>query len=262
MSYDEVLTRFGDSDAPDLQFLIAGALSGKGDVQVIFDDYTSAVVSYDEVLTRFDDSDAPDLQFLTAGALSGKGDVQVKLGDYTSAVVSYDEVLTRFGDSDTPDLQERVIWALFDKGVTQIKMDRAEEALHICEEIERRLSALTGNEKTEFTWRARYVRTLALMVLKKHRVAVDAFRSAYAVFVPDNEMMMYEMLQLVPDLIAKGASERELVDILSSDKEKSDALVPLIVALKQRTGEEVRAPVEVLEVAKDINKDIDRRMAD
>ena len=61
-------------------------------------------------------------------------------------------------------------------------------------------------------------------------------------------------------MIARGASERDLIEILSSDKEKLDALVPLIVALRQRAGEEVRAPVEVLEVAKDINKDIERRM--
>ena len=73
--------------------------------------------------------------------------------------------------------------------------------------------------------------------------------------------MMSEMQGIVPDLIANGASERDLIEILSSDKEKLDALVPLIVALRERTGEVVRAPVEVLEVAKDINKDIDAKMA-
>ena len=90
---------------------------------------------------------------------------------------------------------------------------------------------------------------------------MDAFRSAYAVFVSDNETVMYEMLHFVTDLIAHGASERELLEILSSDKEKSGTLAPLIVALLQRTGEMVRAPVEVLEVAKDINKDIDAKMS-
>ena len=82
------------------------------------------------------------------------------------------------------------------------------------------------------------------------------FCSAYAVFLPDNETMMYEMLQLVPDLIANGASEPDLVDILLS-RGKSDALEPLIVALRQRSGEVVRAPVEVFEVARDINKRIE-----
>ena len=90
---------------------------------------------------------------------------------------------------------------------------------------------------------------------------MGAFRSAYAAFPLNDEVIMREMQKVVINLIAHGASERDLVEILSSDKEKSDALVPLIVALRQRAGEEVRAPVEVLEVAKDINKDIERRMA-
>ena len=54
-------------------------------------------------------------------------------------------------------------------------------------------------------------------------MAMDVFQSAYAVFLPDNETMMYEILQLVPDLIANGASEPDLVDILLS-RGKSEAL--------------------------------------
>ena len=85
-------------------------------------------------------------------------------------------------------------------------------------------------------------------------MAMGVFRSAYSVFVPDNEMMMFEMLQFVPELIANGVSERDLVEVLS--RANAGALVPLVVALRQRTGEVVRAPVAVLEVARDINKRI------
>ena len=109
--------------------------------------------------------------------------------------------------------------------------------------------------------RESFERALALMVQKKRQAAMDTFRSAYAAFSPNNEVTMREMLYFVPALIAKGASERDLVEILSSDKEKSGTLAPLIVALRLRAGEDVRAPVEVLEVAKDINKDIDAKMA-
>ncbi len=42
---------------------------------------------------------------------------------------------------------------------------------------------------------------------------------------------------------------------------KASALLPLIVALRQRTGEAVRVPVEVLEVAADIRERIEERMA-
>ena len=133
-----------------------------------------------------------------------------------------------------------------------------EEALLISEELEGRLGDLTLHERVMFTWRAKYVQALALQLRNRQPVAMDVFQSAYAVFLPGNETMMYEMLQLVPDLIANGASEHDLVDILLS-RGKSDALEPLIIALRQRTGEVVRAPVEVLEVARDINKRIEVR---
>ena len=224
-------------------------------------EFALAVASYDEVITRFGTSDASDLQGVVAWALFGKGNTQVKLDAFALAVASYDEVITRFGTSDVPDLQGVVALTLSYKGMTQIEMSRAEEALHTCEETERILGVLTGSEKIEFTWRVRYVRAFALLAQKKRRAAMDTFQSAYAVFVPDNETVMYEMLHFVPELIANGVSECDLIEILASDEEKSDALAPLIVALKQRTGEEVCAPVEVLEVAKDINKDIEARMA-
>ena len=72
---------------------------------------------------------------------------------------------------------------------------------------------------------------------------------------------MLEMIGRVLDLVANGVSESDLVEIFSHDKEKADALLPLIVALRQRAGETVRAPVEALEVAADIHKMIEARMS-
>ena len=82
---------------------------------------------------------------------------------------------------------------------------------------------------------------------------MEAFRSAYAGFAPENVTMMREMAAVtIPRLIAVGASEHDLVDILSQRRDKIRALTPLIVALRQRMGVEVRAPTEMLEVAEDI----------
>ena len=62
-----------------------------------------------------------------------------------------------------------------------------EEALRTCEEIEKRLGALTGNEKIEVYMAASirgYMRAwnVALLVQEKYRDAMDAFCSAYAAF--------------------------------------------------------------------------------
>ena len=69
--------------------------------------------------------------------------------------------------------------------------------------------------------------------------------------------MMRQMLDHMMDSIAVGASEIDLIDILSSDGKKSDALEPFIIALRQRIGETVRAPIEVLEIAQDIRQRIE-----
>ena len=95
----------------------------------------------------------------------------------------------------------------------------------------------------------------------EYPATMEAFRSAYAAFLPNNEITMHEILRLVPELIATGVSAYDLIEILSSDKAKSEALAPLIVALRQHIGEEVRAPAEVLEVAADIRERIEARAA-
>ena len=91
--------------------------------------------------------------------------------------------------------------------------------------------------------------------------AVEALRSAYAAFQPGNEVMLHEMLRLVPDLVTSGAATRELVAILSSDGAKAATLAPLVVALREYAGEQVRAPEEVRKVAADVRKRIAGRAA-
>lgn len=255
-AYEGVIARFGTSDTLDFQFPVALALLKKGALQVQQGELDLAMSAYEDVIARFGTSPASGVQLMVALALSQRGDLQVRLGKLGLAVSAYEDVIARFRTSDVSVIQVLVAWALSQKGMIQIKAGRVEEALHISEELEERLDALTLNERVMFTWRARYVQALALQLKKRQLVALDVFQSAYAVFLPDNETMMYEMLQLVPDLIANGAPERDLVDILLS-RGKSDALIPIIVALRQRAGEVVRAPVEVLEVARDINKRIE-----
>ena len=73
--------------------------------------------------------------------------------------------------------------------------------------------------------------------------------------------MMRDTLRLMPELIAAGASVRELLDILSSDTVKAAALAPLVVALRQHSGEDVQAPDEILQVAADVRKRIEEARA-
>ena len=250
--YDEVIERFGDSDVPELQELVAKALVNKGMTRGQLGETDAAIAVYDELIERFGDSDAPELQERVAKALFNKGATRGQLGETDAAIAVYDELIERFGDSDAPELQELVAKALTNKGKVQVDLHHMEEALNTSEVLERKYSALTDDNAITFKWRAKWIKMKVFLAQGKRSDSVETFRSIYASFVPGNRTMMRQMLDHVLALIAVGASERDLVDILSSDRRKFGWLEPLIVALRQRIGETVRAPIEVLEIAQDI----------
>ncbi len=132
-----------------------------------------------------------------------------------------------------------------------------EEALRTSAELERSHGGLIDGDTITLEWWAKCMKMRVFLVQGKHSDFVETFRSIYSAFVPENRLMMRQMMDHIPALVAAGASERDLLDILSGDKRKSDALEPLVVALRQHIGETVRAPIEVLEVAQDVRKRIE-----
>lgn len=252
IAYEEVIKLFAASNQPEIQWWIATALFYKGNVERELGDCEVAIATYNEIVERFSNINSSEIQERIVVALVFKGIAQENLGDFGAAIMAYKEVVERFSDNNTPELQRWIARALADMGIAQTKIGQTDEALHTCEELERRLGILDGEEETELRWRAIFVQTNALLSKGNLQAAMDAFGSAYSALLPSKERMMIEMLRLVPNLIEAGASPHELVEIIESDEEKSSALAPLIVALRQHAGETVRAPAEVLEVAADI----------
>lgn len=60
------------------------------------------------------------------------------------------------------------------------------------------------------------------------------------------------------ELVSGGIAEDALLEVLSSDQRRAGALLPLVTALRQRIGEDVRMPSEVLEVSADIRDYLDQ----
>lgn len=134
----------------------------------------------------------------------------------------------------------------------QIFLDYAEESLQTCDEIERRIGTLSDNDKIEIKWHTSWIRTKALLVQGNNHASLETFRSMYDGFVPGDPKMINMMMECLFDLITAGVPARDLIYLLSIDPDKSNALGPFLVALRQCVGEKVRAPTEVLEVAADI----------
>ena len=260
-TYDEVVARFGAGGVPELQEEVAKALVNKGVVQGHGGEVEAAIATCDEVVARFGASESPNIQIQVAQALINKASVQGKIGEVEAEIATCDEVVARFGASEPSNIQVRVAMALVTKGEIQIQFGRAEEALLTCDALQRRFGTLIDDDGIHFDWWAGWVRARALLVQEKRLTAMDTIRSVFAAFNPGNESMMRKTLGGVPDLIAAGASERDLIEILLADREKSGKLAPLVVALRQRMGETVRAPVELIEVATDIRKLIEEKMS-
>ena len=132
-----------------------------------------------------------------------------------------------------------------------------EERLRSSAEFDRSYGGLIDGDAIMLEWWAKCMKMKELLVQGKHSDSVETFRSMYSAFVPENRIMMRQILDHILTLVAAGASERDLLDILLDDRRKADALEPLVVALRQHIGETVRAPIEVLEVAQDVRKRIE-----
>ena len=256
---NEVVERLGNSDAPNFCRVAAKALANRGFAQRQLGQIEAAVATWDEVIERFGDSDTRGLQLEIAMALNNKGIGQRQLGDIQGAIASFDGLISRLGSNVAQEIQVQVAWALVNKAETQIEMGLAEQGLHTCDDLEQRTHILTAPEKLVLERYARWLRIKALLVQEKYSAAMDTFRSLYAAFAPESDVMMREMLTGIPDLIAAGASERDMLEILSGEDEKANALAPLVVALRQRMGETVRTPAEVREIAADIDAMIEAR---
>ena len=259
-TYDDLVARFGASDTLELQVQVAEALFNKGFTHGQRGESDAELAAYDDLVARFGASDTLELQVQIAKALFNKGITHSQRSESEAELAAYDGLVARFGASNAPELQVQVTKALLNKGARQIQIGRAQEALRTSDELDGRFHAVTDNEPSvvaPWRWQIKWMRTHALLVLNEHQAALSVFQSVCAMFVVGNETMLREMLARVPILIAAGARERDLVEILSRDHKTADALAPLVVALRRLAGEPVRAPAEVLEVAADICKGIE-----
>ena len=176
-----------------------------------------------------------------------------KLSGPLSAEAAESEVLRR-------GIRRHTAVALSYKCMAQAQIGLADEALDSCRQLEDVARHWT-NDSEEFlgvpwvAWlkcRIAGARALALAVRAEHPASIRQFRVAYAASPPDHEATIHEMLRLVPALVGAGISPRDLLAVFADDTGRSADLWPLVVALEERAGNQIRAPRQVKEVAADI----------
>ena len=121
---DEVLRRFGDSNAPKVVEQVAVALVIKATVLRELGRREEALAACDEVLRRFDDGRVSLFAGQVARALVIRGAVLGELNRTDEALAVCDDVFDRFGDSDAPLLLAQAADALVNKSIVLASLSR------------------------------------------------------------------------------------------------------------------------------------------
>ena len=257
---DDILRRFGSWEELPFTEVTVDALLIRGCSRAHLDDDPGAICDYEEVMDRFGDSERPEIRSGIVSALMSKGLACRRLGDSAAEIRSYDAVIERFESADVLDLRRHAAVALSYKCMAQAQIGLADEALDSCRKLED-VARLWTNDSEEFlgvpwvAWlkcRIAGARALALAVRAEHRASIRQFRVAYAASPSDREATIHEILRLVPALVGAGISPRDLLAVFAGDTGRSADLWPLVVALEEQAGNQIRAPRQVKEVAADI----------
>lgn len=205
--YDEVVTRFGTTDIPDIQDAIARSLVNKGAILHELDRSEEALSVFDEVEDRFGETKAPVFLEAVAGALVNKGMSLLQLDRLEEALTVYDEVLRRFGASSTSALFKPVGQALINKGFTLHELNRSEEALDAYDELMQRFGQNDSPMYLELIARALVNRAVSLSGLDRLEQALATYDEIVSRFGKSNNLVLLDTVAQA--LINKGVTLHE-----------------------------------------------------
>ena len=140
-AWDELVRRFGDSDAqPELEY-VAIALINKGIAHGTMNRPNDALAAWQEVVNRFEFGDGEIFQGTVARALVSRAAMLGTLNRPEDALAICDSVLHRFAAMDTPAVLAEVASALICKGITFANLNRPIEAVAAWDEVMERFGS-------------------------------------------------------------------------------------------------------------------------
>ena len=252
---EKVVKDFGSKEAPRLQVQVACALLTKGAILQDQHDRNFAIEAFEEVVRRLDSVEDHEFQWPIAVALIYKGRLLMTQNQPESALSTFEEVIERFGSLGDAKLQRWADWALINIAELQFKEGNIQDALFAYDEIILRFGEINEHERN-LAWAAFQGKTNVLLIQGDLPAAVDSFRSLCIFLDPNSGEKIRGIVTFVISLVAEGVASHTLLKIISGNDVRENALRPVIVALRQESGETVRAPEQILQVASDIRKSI------
>jgi len=253
--YDEVIRRFGGREDDELAMGVAWALVNKGVAVGQLGRPAEAIEVYDEVVQRFGEREEIEVVGQVARALVNKGIALGELERPAAEVAAYDEAVRRFGERQEAELRKQVARALVNKGSAFGQSGRLVEAIEVYDEVVRRFGDSHEAILAELAAESCTSKCLSLVTMKRSPEALGTMRD----FLGRPAAKQLDPARLTDLLVAVAAagSAREWLDILENSA-AGPSVEPLVVALKMVEGQEIQAPQEVVEVARDIVDRIER----
>ena len=248
VTYDGVVAKFGGLTAPGVRRQVAKALVKRGVEQRRLGDDEAAVASWDEVVERFGLGTEANVGDLVVSALLQKALVLAANESHAESCVALNQILDEFGGTDDERVRVLLGGTLATRCGVEIAVGRANDALETSAALEREFADL---QRESFVWAARCHAVRAHLALGELALALAKFELVYEAFTPA-ERPVHQLSALVSECLVAGLSPRDLANVLSTQDDKASTVAPLLIALWQEAGDDVRAPEESLDVATDI----------
>lgn len=225
LTVSEIIRRLDSAEDPKVRHLVGGLLVTQAQMLRAQGKIELALLTVEDAFEYSGTSEIAYQQRDFARGLVTKAEILQTQGQLESALSTFEEVVERFGNTENSELQNLVIQALIKKAQILREQGNPKNALFVLEDVVERFGNTENSEPQYWISCA----------------------------------MIQVVTNFVIDLVAVGVAPHTLLEIFSSNGAGEEALHPVIVALRLETGEPVRAPEEVLEVATDIRKDIEER---
>ncbi|MCY3660288.1 MAG: tetratricopeptide repeat protein, partial [Caldilineaceae bacterium] len=255
--FEDVLTRLNSCENENLK-MVAQALVMKASIHQDIGQYAESKSAYGRALAIYAANYSHEPQDMEALVLVSKGIVCRRLGEIHEAIHCFETLVDRFSSNDNATVQLAIAHALFFVGHVQLEARQVVDAINTSNELEVGFGVLEDAVGIPFGWHAGWMRAKALVLQGRAAAAMGLLRLLVVGTSLDNEEMRQKELDNLLELIAYGAPPGDMVQVLSSESRTAATLYPLVLALRQLAGEEVRAPAEVIEVAADIRRFVKR----
>ncbi len=193
-AWDEVVRRFGESDAPADLEQVSLALVNKAKALDQLGRVEESLAVLDGVVRRFGADNAEGHTLAAATALASKGGVLSNLDRHTEALAAWEEIARRFGKSRVPALESLVTNARVGTALALNALNRPREALQACDEALERFGKDGSLDLHSEVATVMVGRGLALAGLGRVDEAIDAWGGVVERFGTSDSIRVVEQV--------------------------------------------------------------------